>query len=46
MEKKEKLKIKKKYWRRNQRTNEIVMSQGKGLFLNTVIEEQQNYFEQ
>ena len=26
--------------------NEVVMWQGKGLFLNTGIEEQQNYYEQ
>ena len=30
----------------NQRTNEVVIWQGKGLFLNIGIEEQQNYYEQ
>ena len=39
-------KLTKNYWGRNQRTSEVVMWQGKHLFLNIGIEEQQNCYEQ
>ena len=38
-------KLKEKYYWRIQRTNETVMWQGKGLFLNIGTEEQQDYYE-